>query len=1057
LDAKLESLIGYFVNTLVLRADTSVESHNNNLADYFAHIRQIHLDAQSHQDVPFEQLVECLKTPRSSAHTPLFQIMMLTDTDFGLSDATGDSLSLPGVDISTYQSELVQEKFDLTVSLNISEQGVGLNWSYDVSLFTQQHIEQLNEHMCRLLEGLGQIQGQSQSLNALAILSPAEVQHLVVDLNDTQIDYPRDKCIHELFEQQAALNPDRVALLCEEQTLTYKQLNQKANQLAHYLQQHYLQQNKLIKPDTLVGLCVERSPEMVIGLLAILKAGGAYVPMDPAYPQERLRYMFEDANLDVMLSQTRLHQVLTDFDGTLVNLDGLAHTTDHCCAAYANTNPALDNGPTASNLAYVIYTSGSTGQPKGVLTEHRSVVRLVINPDFMALNQQTVMLQSANIAFDAATLEIWGPLLNGGQSVLYPHQQISPAQLNSVIERHQVNALWLTAGLFTEWSYSAPTSSSLQYLLAGGDVLDPDAIKRVQQANPGLTLINGYGPTESTTFTTLWQAQPFDGPVPLGKATNNRQLYVLNSQLEPVAVGCPGELYIGGDGLALGYLNQPELTQQCFIANPYSDGQLYKSGDLVRWLADGTLQYLGRGDKQVKIRGFRIEPSEVENVLNQLPGIRQAVVIVTMHNDEKLLLAYVVMQAEQVFDNEQLRLELSDKLPPYMLPASFTAIENIPLTANGKLDVKALPAPEFVNVEAYVPPRNVREQQLCSIWQDVLGLERVGVQDNFFRLGGNSINAMRLCAQMKLSLVQLFEQPYISQLAALLSDDEKQQIQIPHIEQNSYPLSFAQQRLLFIEQFEQGSDAYHIPYLIKLADWDLSALTAAINVVAERHPVLKSVYIDNVQRPLETQLTVISHTDLKAVISQPFDLSKEPALKLIHCNDYLLLLFHHIAFDGWSLDIFNQELAHILKGESLPALDISYGDYARWQREHLTGQTKTQLLDYWQQQLGDCEPLTLATDFLRPSRPDYLGADVAFTLDEALSKQLRDLAKAQQTTVYTVLLSGFYVALAAQSGQTDIVVGSPIANREQAEVSPLIGFFVNTLVLRSDLTNNPSF
>ncbi|NQZ12828.1 MAG: amino acid adenylation domain-containing protein, partial [Algicola sp.] len=634
LEAELEHLIGFFVNTLVLRADTN----HDTLSDYFKHIRQVHLDAQSNQDVPFERLVERLKVPRSTAHTPLFQIMMTTNMDYGLNDDLDiTSFTLPGIDIQAYPSDFIQEKFDLSVDVSISEQGVGLTFSYDVSLFSEQHITQLNSHLCRLLEGLSNSQS-TQTLAALPVLSEAEIKHLRHDLNDIKADYPKDKCIHQLFEQRAADHPDHVAVMFEGAQLTYRQLNEQANQLAHYLNEHHD-----IKPDTLVGLCVERSLEMMVAILAILKAGGAYVPIDPSYPKERLSFMFDDAALNVVLTQSHVQEVLADFNGTVLTLDGLADTNHHFYHTYKNTNLA-DSSVTAANLAYVIYTSGSTGQPKGVLTEHISVVRLVVNSDFMDLDSQTVMLQSANIAFDAATLEIWGPLLNGGQSILYPHKHISSEQLNSVIERTQVNTLWLTAGLFSQWSYDVPVKSPLKQLLAGGDVLDPDAIKRVQSALPLLTLINGYGPTENTTFSTTYT---FDKPhtlniVPIGTRLSTDEAYILSDRLQMVATGAIGELYMGGDGLARGYLNRPDLTAQSFIDNPFYDAQnaqgsarLYKTGDLVRYLcdadgsllADGSLEFLGRADNQVKIRGFRIELGEVQAQLASLDAVDSAVVM----------------------------------------------------------------------------------------------------------------------------------------------------------------------------------------------------------------------------------------------------------------------------------------------------------------------------------------------------------------------------------------------------------------------------------------------
>ncbi|MCJ8270366.1 MAG: amino acid adenylation domain-containing protein, partial [Psychrosphaera sp.] len=992
-------------------------------------IRQVHqvvVQGKVHQELPFEQLLDVLDVERDSSRHPLFQVM------FSVQDFGGQSL-FESVDTQGFYSPA---KFDINLMLSAapsqSSSQIEGNFNYATSLFTQASIERLAAMYQRVLRAFANPQTQLKNID---LLSNEERNKLLYHWHDNSVDYPQ-KTLVQLFEAQVQSTPQNIAIASDGQQLSYLQLNQWANQLAGKISKN----NPQGKP---VALHMTRSVEMIVAMMAVLKSGAAYVPVSPNYPDERVQFMLSDCDCDVVLKT-------------------IEPDSGQVCE-----NPTPKQ--TIDDLAYVIYTSGTTGQPKGVLIPHRGVVSLLLQNTEMQLCADDVLLHLSDPNFDAATFEIWGALLHGATLAIAP---VVPAldanDLALLLNQHQVSVLWLTKSLFDQLYMAQPDLfADLRCLLIGGEALTPGLIKQLMaQPQRPQRILNGYGPTESTTFTTLWQAQTFDGPVPLGKATNNRRLYVLNSQLEPVAVGCPGELYIGGDGLALGYLNQPKLTEQCFITSPFVNNErLYKSGDQVRWLADGTLQYLGRGDKQVKIRGFRIEPGEVENVLGQLPSISQAVVIVTTHNDEKVLLAYVVMQPEMDFDSEQLRINLSDKLPAYMLPTSFISIENIPLTANGKLDVKALPMAEFADVDAYVAPRNLVEQQLCDLWQDVLGLERVGIQDNFFRLGGNSISAMRLSASMNLPLVQLFEQPYIAQLAALLGDEDSLQIQIPHIEQSSYQLSFAQQRLWFIEQFEQGSNAYHIPYLVKLMDCDLTKLTAAINVVAERHQVLKSVYLNDVQTPLETPLTLVKHTDLKAAISQPFDLSSEPSLKLIHVctnegDDYLLMLFHHIAFDGWSLDIFNRELAQVLKGEgqgkTLPPLDISYGDYAQWQREYLTGEAKIRLLDYWQQQLSGCETLTLATDYSRPPRPDYHGADVAFTLDETISQQLHALAKNQQTTVYTVLLSGFYVALAALSGQTDIVIGTPSDNREHQQTQALIGFFVSSLVLRAQLEQSQS-
>ncbi|MCJ8269360.1 MAG: amino acid adenylation domain-containing protein, partial [Psychrosphaera sp.] len=573
LQAELEPLIGFFINTLVLRADTSQACHNNSMADYFSHIRQVHLSAQSHQDVPFEQLVERLKVSRSTAHTPLFQIMLTTNTDYGLQEASeAGAFTLPGVKIKAYESNLIQSKFDLEVDLSISEQGVGLHWTYDTHLFNAQHIEQLNDHMCRLLEGLGQerLGQKAVAPQILPVLSQAEITHLTVELNDSAMDHPTDKCIHSLFEQQAAINPDAVALVCGTLQLTYKQLNEKANQLAHYLKD-----NHDVKPDTLIGLCVERSSEMIIGMLGILKAGGAYVPLDPGYPPERLSYMHEDAGLDVVLSQTQVQDVLADFKCTVIMLNGLGEGDDnHLYCDYPKTNPPIDTGLTASNLAYVIYTSGSTGQPKGVLIEHHCVANLVYSQQHTyqidtASNEVGLVL--ASFAFDAAVEQIFVMLLSSNTLVLPSVEQLlAPEKLLKLVASQQVTHIDSTPSHLIS-IIECLNHQTVKRVISGGEAILPQLIDAI---NPHTPLFNVYGPTEACVTSSVATSGSS-----IGKPVANTAFYLLDDALQLAPKGTAAQLFIGGDGLARGYLNRPELTAEYFIDNPFGEGRIYRTGD----------------------------------------------------------------------------------------------------------------------------------------------------------------------------------------------------------------------------------------------------------------------------------------------------------------------------------------------------------------------------------------------------------------------------------------------------------------------------------------------
>ncbi|MCF2857581.1 amino acid adenylation domain-containing protein, partial [Pseudoalteromonas sp. SMS1] len=784
----LTPLIGFFVNTLVLRTDTNQPT----LADYFTHIRKVHLEAQANQDVPFEQLVERLKIPRNTAHTPLFQIMMTTETDYGVGTETDiETVKLSDLTFSPYQSQAIQAKFDLNVDMKISELGVGINWTYDISLFDEQAIVRLNEHLCRLLTEMSTLADETVAPHSLSILSEAEQHHLINELNDTTQEYPKDLCLQSLFEQQAQDNPDKVAIEFGTEQLTYQALNEQANQLAHYLIE-----TQGVGPDTLVGLCFERSLEMVIGILGILKSGGAYVPLDPNYPQSRLDYMINDAALTTIVSHSSVRDQLTAFSGQIIDLDSTPYH-DYCATNITQSDINLK----PSNLAYVIYTSGSTGQPKGVLTPHLAVVRLVNNQRFMTLDADTCMMQCANIAFDAATLELWGPLLNGGKVVLYSAGQLSPELLNNEIIQHSVNTLWLTAGFFREWSHQIPENLPLKQLLAGGDVLDPEAIQRTQTQLPDVQLINGYGPTENTTFSTTYAFKPgHNGVAPIGKPLMSDSAYVLDCYGQLVAKGVIGELYIGGDGLARGYLNRPELTQARFIANPFYNAQnphsptkLYRTGDLVRYLPGGDIEFIGRADDQVKIRGFRIELGEIESQLSALNSVDSSLILTKKLADNQQLVGYIkpveaCNDADKANFVNDVKIALSSQLPEYMVPSVLMVVDDWPLTPNGKVDKKALPEPDGTSLQGeYVAPANDTEQVLVEIWSSLLDLDsaKISTQANFFELGGHSILSIRLVSSIRthfaveLPIQTVFDAQTLADLSVAIENHADSQLRAP--------------------------------------------------------------------------------------------------------------------------------------------------------------------------------------------------------------------------------------------------------------------------------------
>ena len=765
---ELEKLIGFFVNTLVFRGDLT---GNPTFRELLARVRETALGALAHQDLPFERLVKELRPDRSLSRNPLFQVM------FVLQNAPMSATDLPRLSLEPMEIDAGTAKFDLTLSMIETTQGLHASVEYNADLFELSTISRLLGCYQTLLEGI--VTNPEHRIARLPLLMPAERHELLSGFNQTKTDYPREKTIVQLFEEQVARSPAAVALVFRDTDLSYQQLDAKANELAARLR------GAGVGPDTLVGVCLERSIELIVALLGILKAGGAYVSLDPGYPKERLAFMLEDTRTPVLLTQTSLREKLPALQGTVICLDEVAQASSLPCSNDAGWKPAL---LAPHNLAYVSYTSGSTGRPKGVCIPHRGVVRLVKNTDFARFGPEEVFLQFAPIAFDASTLEIWGALLNGGRLVIFPPGPASLADLGAVIEKKGITTLWLTAGLFHQMIEEQLDSlQNVRQLLAGGDVLSVPHVIRALEQLPRTQLINGYGPTENTTFTCCHRitAPPLAGrSVPIGRPIANTQAYILDSEMQPVPMGVPGELYAGGDGLARGYLHRPELTEEKFVPHPFSQdpsARLYRTGDLARWLPDGSVEFLGRIDRQVKIRGFRVEPAEIEAVLMTHPGVKECAVVVREDAaGAKCLAAYIVSSQVPAPAADTWRAFLEGKLPEYLMPSSFATLDTLPLNANGKLDTSALPAFDGSRPDLqgkYVAPRDQVEEQLAQIWSNVLGVHPIGVHDRFFDLGGHSLLAVRMVAQLekqfgkKLPVAAIFQHRTIDQLAKLLRDN----------------------------------------------------------------------------------------------------------------------------------------------------------------------------------------------------------------------------------------------------------------------------------------------
>lgn len=755
-------LVGHCVNFLPLRSQIDVDIP---FAEYLRSRNTQILDDYERQEFTFGKLLQQLPIPRDASRIPLVNAVFNLDLNNDTSDLQfGDLTVTTSVNPGRFAT------FELFVNgANTSDGRIEFDCQYNTNLYDAATIERWLAAYAHLLAQI--VTAPDRPIRSLSLLTDRQRHQLLVEWNDTQTDYPRDRTIHDLFAECAQRNGDRVALVYRDLHLTYHQLNQRANQLAHYLIATG------IEPGNLVGIALDRSPETIVAMLAILKVGAAYLPLDLSYPTERLAYILETAGASLLLTATSAHNRLPASNVRSIDLD---RQWSSVIAQHSSDNPPTIG--TATDSAYVMFTSGSTGQPKGVAVTHRGVVRLVRDTDYADFSADNIWLQLAPTAFDASILEIWGSLLNGAQLVLFPGEKATLAALGQIVQTHQITSLWLTAGLFHLMvDERLEDLRSLRQLIAGGDVLSPVHVRKVLDRLPNCQLINGYGPTENATFTCCYpvpRSLEVATSIPIGRPIANTQIYILDGDLQPVPIGIPGELYTGGDGLAPGYFQRPDLTAQKFIPNPFGSGKLYRTGDFARYLADGRVEFLGRIDNQVKIRGFRIELGEIETALSQHPSVHEVCVIDREDRPgDKRLVAYLVLEPSAQCDDRDLKSFLQSRLPDYAIPAAFVPLASLPLTANGKVDRRSLPAPTYQLATARsLPPRDEIEDKLKSIWQRVLGIDGIGIRDNFFELGGNSLMAVRLFAEIdrlwnrNLPLATLLQAQTIEDLATVLRD-----------------------------------------------------------------------------------------------------------------------------------------------------------------------------------------------------------------------------------------------------------------------------------------------
>jgi amino acid adenylation domain-containing protein len=1007
--------------------------------------------------------------------------------------------SAGNVSFELYRQYVCADRFKLKLSWVEADDSAAVELHYDSSLFGRGDAETLLAQLASLLESAAE--NPEEAARELSALGPAERRRLLVELNDTRADYRRDRCVHQLIEEQARRTPDAAALDFAGRRVTYAELDERANRLAHHLR-------KLgVGAETRVGLYLGRSVELVVGLLAVLKAGGAYVPLDPEYPKQRVEFILNDASAQVILTTARLAEGLSAGGCTVVRLDADRELVE----SEPGTPPP--GSPAPANLAYVIYTSGSTGSPKGTMVPHSGLVNYLswAAAAYGAVKGAGSPVHSS-AGFDLTVTSLFTPLLTGRCAFLLPEVGAVEALGSALSAQPGFSLVKITPAHLEALSYSLAgrvRPGQTAALIVGGEALFGESLAPWREGAPDTRVVNEYGPTETVVGCCVYQfpageARP--GPVPIGRPIANTRIYLLDERGRPVPAWATGEIYIGGEGVTRGYLNRPALTAERFVPDPFSTepgARLYRTGDLARFLPGGDIEYLGRADYQLKIRGYRVEPGEVEAVLCGHPNVREAVVLASRGRGG--LMACLTVAEDSAPAASELRAFLKERLPEYMIPGAFVCVEEMPLTAHGKVDRRAL---EALDAEA---PRRAQagetfgtpvEEVLAAVWAETLGVERAGPSDNFLESGGHSLLALRLTSRLRdafnveLTLDEVLGAPTLSDLARKIEDgisaaslDVISGIE-PAPRDGRLPLSFAQQRLWILDQISPGSPAYNVPLAVRMSGaFDIGVFGRALSEVVRRHESLRTTFAVAGDRPVQvvhpprpltpdaTDLTTLPEDEREARVwalareeaHAPFDLSAGPLvrarlLKLSDEEHVLLLTMHHIISDGWSVGILMRELSALYESfragrpSPLAELPVQYADFAHWQRRWLEGEVLEAQLTYWRKELaGDLPLLQLPTDRPRPAVQTYSGAVRSVLLSERLSAEVKALGRREGVTLFMTLLAAFKVLLHRYTGQTDILVGAPVANRRRSELEPLIGLFVNTLVLRTELSGGESF
>ncbi|WP_250944740.1 non-ribosomal peptide synthetase [Clostridium felsineum] len=1047
-----EGMLGMFVNTLAMRG---YPEGTKKYIEFLQEIKESCIKAYENQEYPFEELVEELDIRRDMSRNPLFDVMLVLQNNEEI------NYSLNDVRIEYVNQKSKIAKFDLTFNIYETDNEVSIGLEYCSDLFKEESAERILTHYVRILEQI--TENVERKISEIEIVTPEERNLILKNFNNTKTEYPKDKTVVDLFEEQVEKTPKNVALVFENKQLTYAELNRKANQVARKLR-------KLgVKPDDFVAIIAERSIEMIVGIYGIIKAGGAYVPIAPNYPEDRIKYMLEDCTPKAVL----VYKAEMEIEVPVINLEEKAVWEGE------ETNLEKVNKP--NDLVYCIYTSGTTGKPKGVMNRHTGFInRFLWMKNKYQLDDGDVILQKTTYTFDVSVWEIIGWSFIGAKLILLiPDGEKDPLVICNTIERNNVTTIHFVPSMLNvfllyieNYKELVEKVKSLKFIFTSGEALKREHVDKfnylIKSSICSCKLANLYGPTEASIDVTYFDCKDNTNIIPIGKPIWNTKIYILDGN-SMCGIGVPGELCIAGAGIARGYLNRPELTSEKFVDNPYEEGKLYRSGDLARWLSDGNIEYLGRMDEQVKIRGFRIELGEIESALREIDKVKDAVVIVREdENKEKSINAYIV--SDEDITVSEIREELEKMLPDYMVPAYMMQIENIPLTANGKIDKKALPKIEAKSEKEYVAPRNNVEEKIAGIFEEILGVEKVGIKDSFFELGGHSLRATRAINRIEavtgvcLSVKSIFENPTVEGLSRLVNLEKGEAYEpIPKAEKKDYyTMSSTQKRTYLIQQMGDQGTVYNMPQSLRLiGKVNLDSIKNAMQELINRHEILRTEFlmingepVQRIQEYVKADFEFIEdkktqEADIIDAFIRTFDLGKAPLfrIKLVKREEYYLLLIdmHHIISDGMSMGTFMKEFSLLYNGNMLEPLTHQYKDYSEWMKKRDLAKQK----EYWMNEFKEEIPvLDMPLDYSRPKKQSFKGTMIFRKTKKELGKKIKITAGKTGTTEYMIFLSAAMITLSKYSRQEDIIIGSSLSGRTHKDTEGMLGMFVNTLAMR---------